>query len=201
MNEHASGLRRVAIHEAGHAVVRYLYGSWNADHVRRFKTITVIPTDEYDGQVSEHSEKWMASPEGVIDLDYSDVASWKARTRRRVEHQIMVGLAGAVSEDLFGIEQTDATVPYETSDGQIIALYVGGASSDFKAVSDLATLIGGRDDTREAFVEWLHLRTRDFLDRPHVLQAVEALASALEEKGALGYRSSVAILDEAVLLR
>ena len=195
------GVRHVALHEAAHAVVRYLYGSWNPDHTRRFKDATVVPTDDYRGQVSGHAERWMLSPTAVIDMDYADIGGWDARTRRRVEHTIMVTLAGSVCEDLFGLEETDATVPFEMSDGQVVDIYVGGASSDLQTAYELAGLVGGSDETRSAFIEWLRLRTYDFLNQQHVLQAVEALANALVDRGTLNYREATAVIDEAVLDR
>lgn len=189
-----SAVRRVALHEAGHAVARYLYGRWHPDHVRRFKTITVT-SDE--GEVVGHSESWMSS-DGVLDLDYSDIGTWDARTRRRIEHHIMVFLAGMVIEDLYDIHDNDEVESVTLGDGRTEDVYIGRSLHDLQRALDLADLAGGSQETRDAYIEWLRLRTRDFLTSPPARGAVEGLADVLEEKGTLGYREAVEVIQASI---
>ena len=191
-------LRRTALHEAGHAAMRYLYGKSNPALMSSFKSITIEPDEDSLGRVKEHSEQWMEDPDGFIDLDYTDIGSWDARTRRRVEHLIMVMLAGAVIEDIYGFHDSDQTTPVTTFSGETVNVYVGGSSQDLDGVSTLANLVGGSDETQVAFVEWLSCRTEDFLHHPIHRSAVEALATELENSGTLTYQRAVEAMDSGM---
>ena len=191
--------RSTFIHEAGHAVVKYVYGGWNLDLVRRFKEVSAEPDDQTAGRLSNHPEKWVGSEEDVTDLDYTDIGSWPARTRRKIEHRIMVCLAGAVAEDMYGFNDSDDTMPVEVSSGGVVDVYWGGSRSDFQAAWEYARLMGGSDETQGALLEWLRCRTRDFLNQPHIMTALERLADALEQQGSLSYGQASSVMDESLI--
>jgi hypothetical protein len=187
-------IRRTALHEAGHAAMRYLYGRSNPDLMSSFKSITIEPDEDSLGKVEGHSEQWMEDPDGFIELDYTVIGSWDERTRRRVEHLIMVMLAGTVTEEIYEVRDTDETTPITTSGGESVDVYVGGSRHDLDGVTHLMSLVGGGQETQEAFVEWLSCRTRDFLSDPFNRAAVEALATELENRGTLGYPKAVEVM-------
>jgi hypothetical protein len=189
--EGISERRRVALHEAGHGVMRYLYGKRYPDHVSRFRSASIVPTQDSLGRVTGYAERWMDPAESWIDLEYTDIAEWPARTRRRVEHLIMVNLAGSVVEEIYGVEDTDQTIAITLSSGETADVYVGGSKPDLKSAWELANLVGGDDETIEAYLNWLGKRAKDFLSHPSRRAAIEALADALEEYGTLSYTQAV----------
>src|SRR4051794_25702935 len=89
-------LRRTAIHEAGHGVMAYLVG-------RPFTTITVLPDDDALGYVQH-------APPG--DWFRPDIEVTQ-RVRHRAEQHIMIGLAGAETEQRWVCNADDAPADWE----------------------------------------------------------------------------------------
>ena len=161
--------RRVAYHEAGHAVACYLLH-------KPFHYVT-IRGEDLEGTMG-HVMAWDA-PEG-----YRPDINEDARTRARVERDVMVLLAGQVADELAGYSPRDPD-------------YYGPEGDNSAAVS-MASYITGSDEQLEHYLAWLLARTKDKLALPWHWAAVVAVADALQERRRLSAREARRITHDAM---
>lgn len=157
-------LEKTAYHEAGHAVVAYCLR-------RRFAEVSIIPADDTRGHVGR--------PGNAIEgLDpYMDAES--ARTRNRIEAEIMVYFAGGVAEWIFS------------------GRHGKGTGRDDDAVITFAEHVVSSHDELEAYISWLWIKTRNLLSEDYCWAAVQALAKALLEQKEIGHRQARKIISTA----
>jgi ATP-dependent Zn protease len=153
-------LRRISIHEAGHATVALVQG-------RRIEAATVVPGEDYAGKVSEaESPEMMADMLDLLSGDQMTVEV-EAHARRHV-----VGyLAGKISEWLFCPAQS------WMSDRD------RSASSDLKLATAFARAICGSDEAAEALLAHARTGAREILETN--AGVVLAIADALMARGTL----------------
>ena len=143
-------VHRIAIHEAGHAVMAYLCG-------RRIGAASALPRRgslghlEYGGLTSY--------PVGWLE---------DARTRRKLEDEIMIALAGLAAEYV-----------------QPGVIDHAGAAADLARALEIALPAAGNPEEATAFINWLFVRARSKLADRRSRQAITDLATALERRGSL----------------
>jgi hypothetical protein len=156
----SSGLRRVALHEAGHCVVAIAQG-------RRIESVTVVPGEDYAGKVAEDEEPEMMK--ALLDLLSGGRATAGVEARARAH---VVGyLAGTVAEWIM--------CPRESwlSDRHHVA------GSDMKLAKIFARAITRSKEEAEALLTSARAEARKILLTNSRL--VEAIADALVERGTL----------------
>lgn len=141
---------RIAIHEAGHAVMAHLFG-------RQLGAMTAVPHGEILGQLEYRG--FTEFPAGSLD---------DARTRRKLEAEIMIAMAGLAAEDLH-------PGPVDRA----------GAVADLQRALEVALAAIADPEEATAFVNWLFLRARNRLRVPACARATKALAKELARRGAL----------------
>jgi ATP-dependent Zn protease len=149
-----------AHHEAGHAVV----SKWNRIAVRE---VTITEDDEALG----HTRAWPIgdwfSPDVVIDT----------RTKRRIEHAIMVLLAGQAAQERF--------------DGS-----TEGAESDSDMAVTLAMYATGSAEQCTKYIERLQFRTDDLVRQ--LWRAIEHVAAVLLDEERLSARRFRQVYADAI---
>lgn len=193
--------RDVALHEAGHAVAAYLLG-------RSIRRVTVVPDGEMDGGC-------LLSPQPTLALRLEEATfdgSWGGfidlRTRRMVETEIMISMAGALTqmeatgaqdhETGAGIAALDAElrerIKSRTGTDPGDRLIVDG---DWQKIVLLAGQVSGSDEEAGAYVDWLDARTRSLVRHPRFRPLVDALVEVLLERETLSGREVRVVLDDA----
>jgi hypothetical protein len=173
--------RQLAEHEAAHTVMRYVYGRQTPGCRSRFRYVTIVKADDAAGHLAGIGVSWM--DDGTFEAIRDEtVERQDAGTRRRIEHDIMVALAGAEWDDMHGRSDADDVDSVHGHD-----IYVGRVRNDLRNAYDMASLGAHSDATATAYVGWLAARTRDFLALPLVSPLVGAVADALMEVGTLSY--------------
>ena len=171
-----SRLKRIAYHEAGHAVMAY----WLR---RRIRQVTVIP-DPDRGSLG-HLEK--GKGQHLSALEWVGANS-PIKLRVGAEREAMISFAGLAAEQIL----LGSTRHYRQS------------GSDFayatQCLSYLTDYDGGRNDTDEldAYSKWLYERTRATLTVSYLWQAVEALANELLARKHVGGKEARQIIKEAI---
>ncbi len=173
--------RQLAEHEAAHTVMRYVYGRQTPGCLSRFRYVTIVEADDVAGHLAGVEASWMDTDK-LEALRDETVERQNAATRRRIEHDIMVALAGSVWDEMHGRSDPENV---ETVRGHVV--YVGRELHDRRSAYDMASLGAHSDATTEAYVGWLAARTRDFLALPYVSPLVGAVADALMDVGTLSY--------------
>jgi hypothetical protein len=163
-----------AIHEAGHAVV--------ARELGRSVRLVSIEADEDGGTLG----RMLGRPPG--SWFQPDFMSVDGRVRHRLETEIMVSLAGAEAE-LRVSKEGKARV---------------GAENDWRQAINLALyLTMGESKEAGAYVEWLRLRTINFINGHFMVwECIEALATRLLETPTLKgreVRESIALTKDATM--
>lgn len=190
-----------AYHEAGHAVA-----SWLLE--RGIVRVSIAADEETLGFVEHYPrQRWQ---DRLEEADYQ--SSWggfiDARLRRGVETDIMISLAGGMTEqELTGVPD------YETGSGisklteeeaQELAAKLGGKSEtlithgDWRRVMDLAYKVSSSEKEAWAYVAWLQERTRSLMGHPLFEPAVRALAGALLEHRILTARRARQVIEAAM---
>lgn len=139
-----------AVHEAGHAGVARALG-------RSVHKITIEPDGEAYGRC--------VSPPFAKSFD-PDLAHFDARTRRRLEDEIMIMLGGQIAQAR--VDPDEARVLF-------------GGAADLESATELARYASGDDDEADAYVEWLRHRAFRIVWNQVWWGAIESLASALLE--------------------
>jgi hypothetical protein len=177
--------RRVAVHEAGHAVMAYLVG-------RPFTTITVVADDDSYGRVH------CALPGDWFQPDIK----FTSRVRTRIEDHVMIALAGAETEGHWIARSQDAPDDWEDH------LKVG-AAHDMSTAWDLASYACGSAEETTAYIEWLRQRVLNKVGRwntegeaptrgnDRFWRLVNVLADAVVAAGTLRWRQARNVLQTA----
>jgi hypothetical protein len=177
--------RRTAVHEAGHAVMAYL--------VRRpFTVISVLADDDSYGRVQH------ALPGDWFQPDIEVTR----RVRTRIEHHVMILLAGAEAEGHWVAQSQGAPVDWEDH------LKVG-AAHDWSAAALLADYACGSVEEASAYIEWLRQRVLNKVGRwntegedptrgnDRFWRLVNVLADAVVAAGTLRWRQARNVLQTA----
>lgn len=118
---------------------------------------TIRPEGDFLGQVRRRPPK--------VDREWHGV-DWA--TRRWAETTIMFALAGPEAEERLTGRRDDA-----------------GAAQDDETVVEIAEGIEGGDETKDAYLTWLRLKVRDYVNSQLFWSQVEAVADALLERETL----------------
>lgn len=161
--------RRVAYHEAGHAVACYLLH-------KPFHYVT-IRGEDLEGTMG-HVMPWDAPESYRPDINED------TRTRARVERDVMVLLAGQVADELAGYSPRDPDYY--------------GPEGDNSAAVQMAGYVAQGDEQLEHYLAWLLARIRDTLALPWHWAAVVAVADALQERRRLSAREARRITHDAI---
>ena len=194
-----------AYHEAGHAIAAHLNG-------RSIRRVSIVETDDAAGHVMRHSrgKKWLdALEEADHESCYGRFID--SRTRRAVEIEIMVSLAGGLTEmEALGLDKDDV------SPGMELILYTAlqraalaarmdevpedlvHLAGDYVHVSILAEKVSDSLDEANAYIIWLEQRTRSLVRHPWFMPAAHALAQALAERKTLSGPEVRTIIDTAI---
>jgi hypothetical protein len=182
-------LRSTAFHEAGHAVAAYHLG-------RGFGRVSIEPDEDSLGRVRHHAGR--KNPVAAIEIaDYE--ASFggfiNGKLRRRLEIDVMIGLAGGlVEQELTGKEQHEVGIGlHKLSDeertaftkkfGEDTAFLL--TTGDLHIAWGLLNKVSGSDEEASAYLEWLFERTRNLISMPGFLDEVRSLADDLLDHGRL----------------
>ena len=173
--------RETAYHEAGHAVAAHFLGIG-------IVKASIVPHDDTLGCITRRPTRtnweerltvagYESSYGGFID----------GCTRRWVEEQVMLALAGAHAQE-HAVPGTDVDAAMGITmipDDLAAKLTVDGPvcwmDGDAARANHLVAQVSGSDDEASAYLEWLNRRTRNLLCLPAYWPAVEALAAALME--------------------
>lgn len=161
--------RRVAYHEAGHAVACYLLH-------KPFHYVT-IQGEDLEGTLG-HVMPWDAPASIRPDITMT------ARIRDWIERDVMVSFAGQVADEMAGYSPLDPNYY--------------GQRGDNASVIDRASYVAQGDEQLEHYLAWLLARTKDMLALPWHWAAVEAVADALQERRRLSGREARRITREAI---
>ena len=155
--------QRIAYHEAGHAVASYVENI-------PFLEVSIEPDGEAAGRcVHPPPPKWFRPADRV---DY--------RTRRRIESEVLVLLAGPAAEAMFAGRECR-----------------GRAFGDRREAERLAGLAMYSDEELSAYLRWLRLRARYVVGaRWHT---VECLAHLLLKKRTIRRTEARKVLADALL--
>lgn len=144
--------RATAFHEAGHVVAAIALK-------RGVRRVTVVPNDEAQALGQFHGQKIADSIQPDVRID--------ARTRATLEAEVMVCLAGGITEWRFTGKKPK------------------GCGTDLAKAVGLAEYLTGSPKETAAYVEWLRCRVDNLLATPWNMNAVRRLAGALLEQNTL----------------
>jgi hypothetical protein len=156
--------RATAYHEAGHAVMSV--------ELRLVVASVNLHRDEHQLGVCRGG--------GALPQE-EDFHMPNGKTRRWVEREIMVLLAGSEAEAMFTGRKNHL-----------------GARSDLHSAVDLASTVCNTVDEVQAYLLLLAIRARDLLATEHLWAAVVAVAEALLERGELKGREVRRIVRRAI---
>ena len=176
-------LRRIAYHEAGHAVATYLAR-------QRIYEVSIVPKPSEDslGHVKgEHSTPPDADSSGPVSVYFDSIG--EAKVRHRIETDIMVTMAGPVAEALL-TNRRPWVVRLDES---------GSSEGDTSSVSDRITYIAAYDErVIDAYLKWLWQRTRVMLNWGPHWAGVKAVAEALLKRRHISGRLARTIIRNAI---
>lgn len=122
------------------------------------KKVTIVEKDDSYGHVAFQYPKWLKP----------DRMELTPSRRIKIENEIIAGLAGHATELIYSGRNNWS-----------------GSSSDRDRLIDLALYITGSEAQLNAYLNWLQIRTIDFLQAPFNWLAVENVAQELIKKGSL----------------
>ena len=144
---------RTAYHEAGHAVAAYLMH-------RRFKHITIVPEGDVLGRVK-------FSLPNSFRPDHLDT---DRRNEKRIETEIIIELAGLVSEGILAGRRNWR-----------------GARGDLDSAVNLASYRYFDPELIGKYIEWLLVLTRHMIEAPRNWPMVQAVAKELLAQKRVSY--------------
>ena len=170
--KHTKRLQATAYHEAGHAMMAYIKNM----AIRR---VSIIPNEE-EGSLGHclHGSwpKLLGSEEGCFDF----IDDQKHRDKRETLAMMMYG--GLVAEKHF-------TGRYN---------WIGAGADRSRAADLLASSLSGDLKEWGAYINWIMEHTRVHLNFPRNWAGVEALATALLQKGQLNGRQAKTVIKAGV---
>jgi len=167
-----------AYHEAGHAVAAFYVE-------RAFTNISIEEDEDSFGRVIRRAPGEWFRPDAEVD----------GRTRRRIEQDIMIGLAGPLAEERFTGTSNDAGAGLIMPEGMDVGILLPG--SDLQRVVDLSLYVsGGGDDEASAFVEWLRQRTLSLLNQHWPSRSLEELAAQLLVDRTLSWKRAKQVIQK-----
>jgi hypothetical protein len=197
--------RRVAYHEAGHAVMAYTVG-------RRNGVVSIRPGEHYNG-IAFHGPAPRPSEleRGKLGLP---VPLLPARLRRWIETEILIVVAGREAEFFRFIPPTRYSGPDPDEEAAVrlarASVELSTRESEALAAADhaelpvderqaekLAWVAVGPDAEGWAYLNWLRATTRNLVGESGFFRLVEALVPELLRHEVLGGRSVRRILDGA----
>ena len=194
-----------AYHEAGHVIASHLSGRG----IRRVSIAGRIDVAEHVSQYSR-GQKWLDS------LQKADSESWygnfiNTRTRRSVEIEIMVSLAGGLTEmEALGLDEDDVSpsvgLVLSTAQQRVeltsrmndVPKDLVHLAGDYVHTFNLAKKVSGGLEEANAYIPWLEERTRNLVRHPWFMPAAHALAQALAERETLSGREVRSVIDAAI---
>ena len=166
-----AGLRRVALHEAGHCVVAIAQG-------RRIESATVVAGSDYAGKMSEEETPEMRK--ALLDMLSGGRAT--AEVEACARKHVVGYAAGQVAEWLYCPAESWKSDRHRT------------AGSDMKLARIFSRAITGGDGEAEALLAAARVEARDILKARRRL--VETIADALIQYGAMTGDEIETILKE-----
>jgi hypothetical protein len=194
-----------AYHEAGHAVASRL----NGQSIHR---ISIAKTDDAARHVASYSrsQNWLDALEDA-DNEPCYGRFINSRARRSVEIEIMVALAGGLTEmEALGLDEDAVSpgmglVPYTAQQRAALASRMDEVPeellhlvADYVHVSTLAEKVSGSLEEANAYIPWLEQRTRSLVRHPWFMPSAHALAQALAVRKTLPGRQVRTIIDDAI---
>lgn len=167
----------VAIHEAGHAVA-------SVQFARGIKWATIEPAEGALGHVQSYRLTTLVGRLEEADYACTRGGFIDARTRRSVETEIIVNLAGGRSQIEYAEGATDEDV-------------LPGMGGDYGYCVELAEKVSGGEDERDAYLRWLEARTANMVRDPLFGSTVEAVAEELCRKRTLTGKEIRAVVERA----
>jgi len=122
------------------------------------RKVTIVEKDDSYGHVAFQYPKWFKP----------DTMELTPSRRIKIENEIIAGLAGHAAELIYSGRNNWS-----------------GSSSDMDRLVDLALYVTGSEAQLNAYLNWLQIRTIDFLRAPLNWLAVENVAQELLKKGSL----------------
>lgn len=162
-------LKRVAYHEAGHAVASYVLRV-------PFASVSIIEDDDSNGRVMNDEQFQRRLVEMV-----TTVTRWDTRTLKRIDNYIVTLMAGDAAVELL------TNKPIKMDDWDLVR------GADLRAASDILLSLGVTDQVDE--IEKFRLKARVVL--MNNWGAIIALASALLESKELSGRKAREIIKGA----
>lgn len=180
MQETYSAQRRVAIHEAGHAVMAYLLG-------RAFAAISVVDDGDSYGRVQH----------GPLGDWFRPDIEINGRIRNRIEDEVMFSLAGAATEERWASRALNRPADWEER-------LLADAQHDRNRAVHFADYMCGSTEELEAYIEWQRQRVLNYTGRSETDTGQErfwclvaALADAVQDAGVLRWRRAREVLRSA----
>jgi hypothetical protein len=165
-------IQRTAYHEAGHVVMAFALR-------RAVRHVSIVPDDSSDGRLVKHK---------LTDNFHPDYES-DARTRRLVEREIMICLAGGVALAKFQGNRRDLGDDQDWRHAVYLADYVS---------SGVGGYVGDDGEATVAYLRWLQVRAKILLSLPWHWRAVEEIAQSLVERKELSGREARRIYRAAL---
>jgi hypothetical protein len=139
---------------------------------RYVKKVSIVPEGHVLGLVVNGKHpKWL-DPESVTD----------ARTFKYIEREVMIAFAGHIAESKFTGHSNHV-----------------GATSDYRCAVDLAGYYCGNDRETEKLLDWLWIRTENFLSLRHNWKAIEAVAAELVMRKTISGRAARRVIFESFI--
>ncbi len=157
-------LERTAYHEAGHAVIAYSLK-------RKFRYVTIIPTDGYLGCVQPSMSGYK-----TFHPEYDS----SSRTIKHIEHEVEIYLAGQIAEKMFSGKEN-----WKCS------------SQDWSNATSMAGHACGNAEAEEAYTHLLWVETKAMMRLPWNWHAVKTLAKQLLIHHKIAYPRAKEIIDQA----
>ncbi len=164
----------VAFHESGHAVLQVILGV-------PLRYVTIVPED---GSLGHTLAKGLTpSATQWLELGPSVWTPTPPSIRDRVERRIMSTLAGEIAQErATGTTEGSRFSTDHPVHGTVII------DGDWHVAVETAAAISVDNSEVDGYLEWLHARTRTFVNHREVWASVEAVAAALLSKKTLSSR-------------
>ena len=194
-----------AYHEAGHVIASHLSG-------RGIRRVSIAGRIDAAGHVSHYSrgQKWLDSLQEADHESYYGTFI-NSRTRRAIEIEIMVSLAGGLTEmEALGLDEDDVSpsvgLVLSTAQQRVeltsrmndVPKDLVHLAGDYVHAFNLAMMVSGGLEEANAYIPWLEERTRSLVRHPWFMPSAHALAQALAERETMSGREVRTVIDAAI---